>query len=134
MKLLKGCSDSVAAKESKMIWGISKGDILVGFDSDSGRFSGPVGGGEDPSDEEEEGAVVLGPGDPVMEVVGVPGVESSREENELELLSASAIVTEDRGPRAVAKGDERFKVSQDADWANNRRLWVSVAGRKTQLG
>ena len=66
--------------------------------------------------------------------MGERGLESSREEKELELSSASAIVTEDRGPRAVAKVDERFKVSQDADWANNRRLWVSVAGRKTQLG
>jgi len=95
---------------------------MVGLDSDSGRFSGPVGGGEDPSDDEEERAVALGPGDPVIEAVGVPGlVESSREEKELELSSASAIVTEDRGPRAETKVDERFKVSQDAVWANNRK-------------
>ena len=44
------------------------------------------------------------------------------------------MVKEERVPRAETKVDERFKVSQDADWANNRRLWVSVAGRKTQFG
>ena len=80
VKLCKGSFNSFAASESKMYWGISKEDIMVGLDSDSGRFSGPVGGGEDPSDDEEEGAVALGPGDPVIEAVGVLGpVESSRD-------------------------------------------------------
>ena len=67
-------------------------------------------------------------------VGGVSGPVESRDEKELELFRASAIVTEDRGPRAETKVDERFKVSQGADWANNRRLWVSVAGRKTLFG
>ena len=38
--------------------------------------------------------------------------------------SAVAMVKEERVPRAETKVDERFKVSQDADWASNRRLWV----------
>ena len=78
VKVCKGLFVSFATSESKMDWETSKGDILVGLGS--GRFSGPVSGGEDPSDDEEEGAVALGPGDPVIEAVGVLGpVESSRD-------------------------------------------------------
>ena len=49
---------------------------------------------------------------------------------DLEVLRASAVamVKEERVPRAETKVDERFKVSQDADWANNRRLWCASTG------
>ena len=68
MKVCKRSSLIISTSSWEMMWEISKEGILAGLGS--GRFSEPLSGDEDPSDE-EEGAVSLGPGEPVYEV-GLP--------------------------------------------------------------